>query len=180
LRRGRRFPGRLNRPPTAVTFGPILEITISGDWFVNPRALLEFYERYKDRPPEEIKRFSYGQGLSFGRAVVEQQGIKGKDEKAIAAVLSAVLRGEPSAKIMSVGEGKVMLRNSGFCPLMSACLSLNLPWAWLCEVLGWPFFHGLASAVDPKVDLRMVKRRMKGDPYCDHIFEKGEGKIILS
>jgi hypothetical protein len=64
------------------------------------------------------------------------------------------------------------------CPVMAACLSLNLPWGWMCEVLGWPFFHGLASAVNPKVDLRMVRRRMKGDPYCDHLFEMGEGKLI--
>jgi len=155
-----------------------LEIRISGDWFVNPRALLEFHQRYKDRPPEEIKKFSHEQGLAFGRAIVEQQAIKGKDESAIAAVLSTVLRDEPSAKILSVGEGKVLLRNSGFCPLMTACLSLNLPWAWLCEVLGWPFFHGLASAVDPLVNLRMMKQRMNGDPYCDHVFEKGEGRII--
>ncbi|MEM2905432.1 MAG: hypothetical protein QW057_06205 [Candidatus Bathyarchaeia archaeon] len=154
-------------------------ITISGDWFVNPRALLEFYERYSDRPPDEIKRFSYQQGLALGRAIIEQQGIRGRDEKAIAAVLKTVLRDEPSAKILSVGEGRVLLRNSGFCPLMTACVSLNLPWAWLCEVLGWPFFHGLASAVDPQVNLTMLKRRMKGDPYCDHIFEHGEGKMLI-
>jgi hypothetical protein len=156
-----------------------LEITISGDWFVNPRALLEFHQKYKDRPPDEIKKFSYGQGLALGQSIAEQQGIKGKDEQAIAAILRTVLKDEPSAKILNVGEGKVLLRNSGFCPLMTACLSLNLPWAWLCEVLGYPFFHGLASAVDPKVNLKLVKRRMKGDPYCDHIFEKGEGRIIL-
>ncbi len=159
--------------------GDMSEITISADWFVNPRALLEFHQKYKDRPAEQIKRFSYEQGLAAGRGIIEQQGIKGKDETAIAAVLTTVLKDEPSAKVLSVGEGKVLLRNSGFCPLMTACLSLNLPWAWLCEALGWPFFHGLASAVDPKVNLTMVKRRMKGDPYCEHIFEKGEGRVIL-
>jgi len=156
-----------------------LDITIPADWFVNPRALIEFYQKYKDLSSEEIKRFSYEQGLALGRSIIELHEIMGNDENAIAAVLKVVLRDEPSAKILSVGNGKVLLRNSGFCPLMTACLSLNLPWAWLCESLGWPFFHGLASAVDPRINLTMVKRRMKGDPYCDHVFEKGEGKIIL-
>lgn len=156
-----------------------MDITIPEDWFINPRALLDFYKKYKDRSSEEIKRFSYEQGLALGRAIIERNEIKGDDEKAIAALLKVVLKDEPSAEILSVGEGKVLQRNSGFCPLMTACLSLNLPWAWLCESLGWPFFHGLASAIDPKINLIMTKRRMKGDPYCDHIYERGEGKIIL-
>jgi len=59
---------------------------------------------------------------------------------------------------------------------MTAALSLNLPWTWLCEVLGWPFFHGLASAVNPKFDMTMVKRREKGDSCCEHLFQMGEGK----
>lgn len=153
-------------------------ISISGDWFVNPRALLQFHEKYRDRPVEEIRRFSYEQGLTTGRAMIEQLGIKGKDENAIMALLGAVLKDEPSAKILSVGGGKVLLRNSGFCPVMTAALSLNLPWAWLCQVLGWPFFHGLASAVDPQVNLTMARCRVKGNHSCDHIFEKGEGRLI--
>lgn len=156
-----------------------MDLSIPADWFVNPQVLGDFYERFKDRSPEEIRRFSYEQGIALGRSIIEQRGIKGDDEKAIAALLRAVLRDEPTAKILKVGEGKVLLRNSGFCPLMTACLSMNLPWTWMCSVLGWPFFHGLASAVNPRVDLSMTKRRAKGDPYCDHLFEIGEGRLIL-
>lgn len=154
-------------------------LSITLDWFVNPQTLAEFHERFKDEQPEFIQKHSYEEGLALGRKLVEQLGIEGKDEQAIATVLQEVLQFEPTAQIVSVKEGRVLLRNSGFCPVMAACLSLNLPWGWMCEVLGWPFFHGLASAVNPKVDLIMVKRRMKGDPYCDHIFQIGEGRLTI-
>jgi len=109
----------------------------------------------------------------------KQLGITGDDLEALAALLRAVLKDEPTARIMSVEKARVLLRNSGFCPLMTACLSMNLPWTWLCSALGWPFFHGLASAVNSKVNLTMSKRREKGDPYCDHTFEIGEGKLVI-
>jgi hypothetical protein len=156
-----------------------LSLTIPGDWFVNPKVLGEFYRKYKNHPIEDIRRVSFEQGLAFGRHIKGQLGIKGDDVEAIAAVLRAVLKDEPTAKVMGVEKGRVLLRNSGFCPLMTACQSMNLPWTWLCSALGWPFFHGLASAVNPKVDLTMTMRREKGAPHCDHIFEIGEGRLIL-
>ena len=159
--------------------GVCLEISLPRDWYVNPQVLGEFYERFKDRPHEEIQRFSFNQGLALGRRVVRELGVRGEGGEALAAVLREVLRGEPTAKILLVERDKVLLRNSGFCPLMTAALSLGLPWTWLCKVLGWPFFHGIASAVNPRFDLKMVKRRAKGDPYCDHLFELGEGRLIL-
>jgi len=149
------------------------------DWFVNPQVLGEFYEKFKDRSPDEIRQFSFEQGLRLGQKIAEEINIKTDSIENIAALLSAVLKHEPTAKIVQVDRDKVLLRNSGFCPLMVAATSLDLPWLWFCEVLGWPFFHGLASAVNPKIDLRMTSRRSKGDPHCDHLFAKGEGRLIL-
>lgn len=156
-----------------------LSLTIPEDWFINPTVLGEFYRRYRDYPLEEIRKVSYEQGLFVGRSTKERLGIEGDDIQAVAKVLKAILRGEPTAMILTDGKDRVLLRNSGFCPLMTACLSMNLPWTWLCSALGWPFFHGLTSAVNPKVNLTMTKRREKGDPHCEHIFEIGEGKLIL-
>jgi len=156
-----------------------LSLTIPGDWFVNPKVLGEFYSKYKNYPIKEIRKISFEQGLEIGRSVKEKLRIKSDDIEAVAAVLKTVLKDEPTAKIMGVQEGKVLLRNSGFCPLMTACLSMNLPWTWLCSALGWPFFHGLASAVNSKVNLTLIKRREKGDPHCDHVFEIGEGRLVL-
>ena len=155
-------------------------LSLPEDWYVNPQVLGEFYERFKDTPKDEIKEFSFKQGLILGKMVIEQKGIKGDDEGALASLLREILKEEPTAEVLYVGEGKVLLRNSGFCPLMTAAISLNLPWTWLCEVLGWPFFHGLASAVNPRVNMRMIRRRQKGDPCCEHLFEiEGEGKLII-
>jgi len=156
-----------------------MSLTIPGDWFVNPKVLGEFYSKYKTHPIEEIRKVSFEQGLAFGRSMKTQLGIAGDGIENVAEVLKAVLKDEPTAKITSLDRGRIMLRNSGFCPLMTACLSMNLPWTWLCSALGWPFFHGLASAVNAKVNLTMTKRREKGDPHCDHIFEIGEGRLIL-
>jgi len=154
-------------------------VRIGLEWFANPHTLADFHKRFKHEDPEIIRRHSHKEGLALGQKLVRQLGIEGDDEQAIAALLTEVVQFEPTAKILSVGEGKVLLRNSGFCPVMTACLSLDLPWGWTCEVLGWPFFHGLASALNPKVDLRVTKRRLKGDPCCDHLFEMGEGRLIL-
>ena len=157
----------------------LLSLTIPEDWFVNPNVLGEFYRKYRDRPIEEIRKISFEQGLALGSLVKGQLGIKGTGPDAISSVLKAVLRNEPTAKVTNLEGDKVLLRNAGFCPLMTACISMNLPWTWLCSALGWPFFHGLASAVNQNVDLIMEKRREKGDPCCDHIFRIGEGRLIL-
>jgi len=155
-----------------------LSLTIPGDWFVNPRVLGEFYSKYRNLEVKEIRKVSYEQGLALGMSLKEQLGIRGEDTAAIAELLRNVLKDEPTASI-TTEKGKVLLRNSGFCPLMTACLSMNLPWTWLCSALGWPFFHGLASSVNPKVDLIMAMRREKGAPHCDHVFQIGEGRLII-
>lgn len=155
-----------------------MSLTIPGDWFVNPRVLGEFYSKYRNLEVKEIRKVSYEQGLALGKSLKEQLGIRGEDTAAIAELLRNVLKDEPTASI-TTEKGKVLLRNSGFCPLMTACLSMNLPWTWLCSALGWPFFHGLASSVNPKVDLIMAMRREKGAPHCDHVFQIGEGRLII-
>ena len=156
-----------------------MSLTIPSDWFVNPKVLGEFYGKYKNYKIDEIRKVSFEQGLTLGLSLRKQLGILGMDVESIAVLLKAVLKDEPTAKVMNVENGRVLLRNSGFCPLMTACLSMNLPWTWLCSSLGWPFFHGLASAINPKVNLNMINRREKGSPYCDHIFEIGDGKLIV-
>jgi hypothetical protein len=157
----------------------VLSLSIPADWFVNPKTLKAFHEKYKDNEPEEIRKVSFMQGMAVGKSIKEQIGVRGDGLDSVSAVLKALLKDEPTASVTGVEKGKLILRNSGFCPLMTACTSMNLPWTWLCSVLGWPFFHGVASAVNPRVNLTMTRRRERGDPYCDHVFEIGEGKLIL-
>lgn len=56
-------------------------LSLPEDWYVNPQVLGEFYERFKDTPKDEIKEFSFKQGLILGKIVIEQKGIKGDDEE---------------------------------------------------------------------------------------------------
>lgn len=133
----------------------------------------KFYKDYKDKPEGEAKDFAYQQGKAFARTLIERMGIEGDDVKAIAAVLGAVLKYEPTAKVEIHGD-KVHLINEGFCPVMETSLALNLPWEKMCKIMGWPFFLGLAHAVNPEavfIAPEELKWRLKGDPYCFHIFE---------
>ncbi|MBS7623355.1 hypothetical protein KEJ39_06750 [Candidatus Bathyarchaeota archaeon] len=57
------------------------------DWFVNPQVLGEFYERFRDRPPEEIRRFSFEQGLRLGGWLAKEIDIKTDGVEDIAALL---------------------------------------------------------------------------------------------
>jgi hypothetical protein len=135
----------------------------------DPKALVEFYRKFKDTPPELVKKIAFEQGISTGRILAQQMGIKGNNLTALASLLKIVLGYEPTVEI-EVHDTKVHLKNKGFCPLMSACLALNLPWDWMCNNLGWPFFQGLGVAIVPNVDLKILQWRKRGDPYCDHVY----------
>ena len=132
-----------------------------------------FYKKYNDQPQEEAREFAYQQGKMFGNSLREKMNIKGDDVKSLADVLKAVLKYEPTAKIEIQGD-KVHLINEGFCPVMETSLALNLPWEKMCRIMGWPFFTGLAHAVNPNfvfITPEELKWRLKDDSYCFHIFE---------
>lgn len=132
--------------------------------------LVDFYEKFKNSPPEVVKKMAFEQGMEAGRALAQQMNIQGEDVSVIAGILRVILRDEPMAEIEVTGN-KVRLKNEGFCPMMYVSTSLNLPWDWMCSNLGWPFFHGLGAAIVPDIELRIIKWRNRGDPYCDHVYE---------
>ena len=131
-----------------------------------------FYKDYKDKPEEEAKAFAYQQGKTFARALMEKMSIKGNNLESIAAVLREVLKYEPTARVEVHGD-EIHLINEGFCPVMETSLAFNLPWEKMCRIMGWPFFTGLAHAINPNavfITPEELKWRLKGDPYCFHIF----------
>jgi len=133
----------------------------------------KFYKDYKDRPEEEAKEFAYQQGKAFARTIIKKLSLSGNDAKVIAEVLKTVLKFEPTARVETHGD-KVHLINEGFCPVMETSLAFSLPWEKMCRIMGWPFFTGLAHAVNPDVVFitpEELKWRLKGDPYCFHVFE---------
>jgi len=118
------------------------------------------------------KNTPYQQGKKFGRALKEKMNIHGTDIEALAEVLRAVLKYEPTVRV-EIHDGEIHLINEGFCPVMETALAFNLPWGRMCRIMGWPFFTGLAQAVNSNIEFiapEQLKWRLKGDLYCFHIF----------
>jgi hypothetical protein len=127
-------------------------------------------EEYSTKPEEEAKKSAYEQGQEFAKIIIERMNIEERDINGIVKVLRIIFTNVPSTPFEVEGN-RVHLKNEGFCPLMAICLEYNLPWEKMCKVMGWPFFHGLATAIDPKAEFNVIKSRHRGDSYCDHIFE---------
>ena len=142
----------------------------SMDRLIDPRAILNFYKEFKDKPPEVAKKKAYEYGIEFGRGLAQQLEIKDNDIEALATIFRLTHRNEPTANI-EVSEKKLRVRNEGFCPMMHVASSLNIPWEWLCGNVGWPFFEGLGAAIVPDVELKIIHWRKRGDPHCDHVYE---------
>jgi len=131
-----------------------------------------FYRNFKNKPENEAKEYAYQQGKKFGRALKEKMNIHGTDIEALAEVLRAVLKYEPTVRV-EIHDGEIHLINEGFCPVMETALAFNLPWGRMCRIMGWPFFTGLAQAVNSNIEFiapEQLKWRLKGDLYCFHIF----------
>ncbi len=137
---------------------------------LTPKVIKEFYERYKDKSPEEIHTAAFNLGAEHGLAILKQLNIEGNDVNALKELLKAVVGFDPLVSFEVDDEG-LHLRSMGFCTLMTTCLSLNLPWGWMCQNLGRSFFKGMASLIDPSFDVTIPLSRYKGDPFCDHIFK---------
>jgi len=130
----------------------------------------DFYKGLKN-DPDKAQQESFELGTRVGHALMARLDLKGADLDTLVLVLNAFareVRSEPTAKV----EGnKVVITNKSFCPIMVSARAFNIPWHWLDENAGWPFFKGLASAVNPNVEHKVAKARAKGDLLCEHIFE---------
>ena len=130
----------------------------------------EFYKQFKE-DPEAAKKAAFQLGVEMGEQFKRIYNIEGDDLNAVAALLDATMievKGEPTAKV----EGnKVILRNSGFCVIMRASVTLGIPWEWLDTNFAWPWLEGIVSTIRPDIKMRVPQARNRGDPVCVHIFE---------
>lgn len=132
----------------------------------------EFYERHKN-DPAAAKKAAYDIGREMGAFFIHKLDIESGGLEAVAAVLNEFQRavqGDPNAK---VEDGRVTMRCTGFCPIMRAALTLDIPWEWLDANLAWPLIRGIASQVLPDIGLRLPSAKYRGDPECLYIFEVG-------
>jgi hypothetical protein len=137
---------------------------------MRPPTPREFYEKYKN-DPEEAKRAAFQIGKETGQSLKQKYNRKGEGLESVAELLNDFMRNvmeEPSARV----EGnKVIIRSAGFCAIMRAALTLNIPWEWLDANYAWPSLHGIASTIIPDIKQKIPSARCRGDSACIHIFE---------
>jgi hypothetical protein len=131
----------------------------------------EFYEKFK-RDPEAARRSAFDLGVEMGQQLKRRYGIQGESLEVIADILNAAMRTVQCSPSAKTDDEKVTMQNTGFCAVMRAALTLNLPWEWLDNNFAWPWLEGIVSAVTPGTKLRVPSARCRGDRVCTHIFEK--------
>ena len=130
----------------------------------------EFYQNYKS-DVDTARKVAFQIGQKMGRTMAQRDGIKGNDLEAVADILNSAMRsvkGEQSARIEN---NEVVMQNKGFCAIMRAALTLDIPWEWLDSNFAWPWLEGIASVVRPDVRLSVSSARCRGDKACVHVFE---------
>jgi hypothetical protein len=134
---------------------------------MNMPAPSEFYKKYKD-DPEAAQKEAFRVGLEIGKSLKEELHVEGDDLPTIAEVVNAFFS---HGNTLVMRGDEAILENKAFCPIMAFSLSLNIPWKWLCPNLAWPLMRGIASAINPRSEMRMGLWRAEGAPVCEHIFE---------
>lgn len=130
----------------------------------------EFYEKYES-DPESGRKEAYKKGRELGWDLLKNLTNPKKDLDTIVRLLNEFqksVQGSPTAKVVG---GKIVMECSGFCPIMRAAITMNLPWLWLDENLAWPLLEGLVSAQMPQLKLDIVEMKSKGDNSCIYVFE---------
>lgn len=101
-----------------------------------------------------------------------RNNIQGDDLEAIAAILNAAMKAVMAGS-SRIEENRVIMLNTGFCPIMRASMSLGLPWEWLDTSFAWPWLEGIVSNIRPDIKLTIQSARCRGDKACVHVFEIG-------
>jgi hypothetical protein len=135
--------------------------------FIQPKI---FYEQFKE-DTEAAKKRAFQLGREIGQSLMEKQDIHEKNLQALSSVLNEfqrMVQGDPNAKV----EGNtITMHCRGFCPIMRAALTLNIPWQWLEDNYALPMFHGMTSLISPDMKIRLLLAKSKGDAECFYLFE---------
>ena len=131
----------------------------------------EFYEQFKN-DPEAARREAFQVGLEMGQVLRQRYHVQGEGLQGVVELLNAFGRSVRALEASAEVEGeKVVMRNSGFCAVMRAALTLNIPWEWLDNNFAWPMLEGMVSLIGPEIKMRVSSARCRGDAACMHIFE---------
>jgi hypothetical protein len=131
----------------------------------------EFLSLYKNNV-DEGKRAAFKAGQQLGAALKSRNNIQGDDLQAVANILNAAMRTVMSGSCR-VEENRVVMLNTGFCPIMRTSMTLGLPWELLDTNFAWPWLEGIVSTIRPDISLTIQSARSRGDQSCVHVFEIG-------
>lgn len=98
----------------------------------------EFYEKFRRA------REAYKMGQELGRALLNKIPYPKKDLETVVKLLNEFQKSVQGSPTASVQDGKIVMECSGFCPIMRAAISMNLPWLWLDENLALPMIRARA------------------------------------
>lgn len=130
----------------------------------------EFYEQFKNNP-KAARRAAFQVGQKMGQVLKQRYSIQGESLEAVAEILNAAMRILQIESTAKAEGGNVVLRASGFCPIISASVAFNIPWTWLDINLAWPWLEGIASNIRLDIKLTIQAARNRGDSACLHLFE---------
>jgi len=75
--------------------------------------------------------------------------------------------------IVERGPDRVVVNCTAWCPVLEACIELNIPTKDMCEAIMLSFERGVIKALNPKLTLSVRKRRPE-DKYCEYVIELSE------
>ncbi len=133
--------------------------------------VMAYYSRFGEDAFQVAKEYFAQMGKTMGENIKRNLNISGSDATAVAAVVNAFVLQVAGVTDMAKIEGnQVIIANEGFCPVMEAAKMLNAPWDKMCLNYALPMFKGMASAINPNVELGVPEGRYKGDKACREVF----------
>jgi predicted hydrocarbon binding protein len=130
----------------------------------------KFIEVFGDRGREAIKDAMREAGNYKVSKDLEKTDIKERGTKALANYMtkgSSITGFE--FETIELSDKKYAIRVSK-CPIAQAWKEMKAP-PELCDLLAI-YDEGAAKAFNPKLTLKLPKHMLKGDPYCEYIFEE--------
>lgn len=132
--------------------------------------VIAYYNKFGEDALKVAKGYFSEAGRMLGESLKSSLNIVENDANAVATALNAFLMQAAGMPAGCKVEGdKVICDNEAFCPVMEAVKMVNAPWDKIDLNYAWPFFEGVASAINPGIKMEVLESRYKGDERCRHV-----------
>ena len=133
-----------------------------------------------ERAFELLSEHTEAEGEDWARRELKKLSIKGVDALSGWELLKdfkqfvglEVLKPEEHV-VAEMGPKRVVVNCTAWCPILEACIQLNVPTRRVCEALLLSYERGILKVLNPKLKLSVGKMRPE-DKYCEYIIELEE------